>query len=36
MAKWIRWWGLGVFVVVVAILVGLWIFFVDGWVKGSD
>ena len=34
MAKWIRWWGLGVFVVVAAILVGVWMFLIDGWVKG--
>ena len=33
MAKWIRWWGLGAFVVVAAILVCAWIFLVDGWVK---
>jgi len=33
MGKWIRWWGLGAFVVVVAIVGGVWIFFVDGWVK---
>ncbi|MDH5564815.1 MAG: TIGR03545 family protein, partial [Nitrospirota bacterium] len=33
MAKWIRWWGLGAFVVVVAILGGMWILLVDGWVK---
>jgi uncharacterized protein (TIGR03545 family) len=33
MAKWIRWWGLGAFVVVAAILVCVWIFLVDGWVK---
>ena len=33
MAKWIRWWGLGAFVVVAAILVGVWVFLVDGWVK---
>jgi len=34
MAKWIRWWGLGAFVVVTAILVGVWVLLVDGWVKG--
>ena len=34
MAKWIRWWGLGAFVVVTAILVGVWVWLVDGWVKG--
>ena len=34
MAKWIRWWGLGAFVVVAALIVGMWIFLVDGWVKG--
>ena len=34
MAKWIRWWGLGAFVVVAAILVGVWMFLIDGWVKG--
>ena len=33
MAKWIRWWGLGAFVVIAAILGCLWIFLVDGWVK---
>ncbi len=33
MGKWIRWWGLGVFVVVAAILGCVWIFFIDGWVK---
>jgi len=33
MAKWIRWWGLGAFVVVAAILGCVWIFLVDGWVK---
>ena len=33
MAKWIRWWGLGAFLVVTAILVGVWIFLVDGWVE---
>lgn len=33
MGKWIRWWGLGAFVVVAAILGCVWIFFVDGWVK---
>jgi len=34
MAKWIRWWGLGAFVVVTAMLGGVWFFLVDGWVKG--
>ena len=34
MAKWLRWWGLGAFVVIAAILVCVWIFLVDGWVKG--
>ena len=34
MAKWIRWWGLGAFVVVGALFACVWIFFVDGWVKG--
>lgn len=33
MTKWIRWWGLGAFVVAAAILGSVWIFFVDGWVK---
>ena len=33
MTKWIRWWGLGAFVVVVAVIGILWMFFVDGWVK---
>ncbi len=33
MGKWIRWWGLGAFVVVAAILGCVWIFFVDGWVR---
>ena len=33
MTKWIRWWGLGTFVVLTAIIGVLWIFFVDGWVK---
>lgn len=33
MTKWIRWWGLGAFVVFAAILGCVWIFFVDGWVK---
>ena len=33
MTKWIRWWGLGAFLVVAAILVCVWIFLVDGWVK---
>ena len=33
MAKWIRWRGLGGFVVVAAILGCVWVFFVDGWVK---
>lgn len=35
MGKWIRWWGLGVFVVLAAILGCVWIFFVDGWVKSA-
>ncbi|GJL58918.1 MAG: hypothetical protein NPIRA03_17750 [Nitrospirales bacterium] len=35
MAKWIRWWGLGAFVVFAAIVGCVWIFFVDGWVKGA-
>ena len=34
MGKWIRWWGLGAFVVVAAILAGVWVLLVDGWVKG--
>ncbi|MEX2490511.1 MAG: TIGR03545 family protein [Nitrospirales bacterium] len=34
MAKWIRWWGLGAFVMVTAILVGVWFLLVDGWVEG--
>ncbi|HNP29499.1 MAG TPA: TIGR03545 family protein [Nitrospirales bacterium] len=34
MTKWIRWWGLGAFVVFSAIVGCVWIFFVDGWVKG--
>ncbi len=33
MTKWIRWWGLGTFLVVVAVIGLLWVFFVDGWVK---
>ncbi len=33
MTKWIRWWGLGAFLVVVAVIGFLWVFFVDGWVK---
>jgi uncharacterized protein (TIGR03545 family) len=33
MTKWIRWWGLGAFLVVVAVIGFLWIVFVDGWVK---
>lgn len=33
MTKWIRWWGLGAFLVVVAVIAILWVFFVDGWVK---
>ena len=33
MGKWIRWWGLGAFVVVAALLGCVWILFVDGWVK---
>ena len=33
MSKWIRWWGLGAFVVIAAILGCVWVFFVDGWVK---
>ena len=33
MTKWIRWWGLGAFLVLVAVIGLLWIFFVDGWVK---
>ena len=33
MTKWIRWWGLGAFLVVVALIGLLWIVFVDGWVK---
>lgn len=33
MTKWIRWWGLGAFVVFAAILGCVWLFFVDGWVK---
>jgi len=34
MAKWIRWWGLGVFVVIAALFACVWVVFVDGWVKG--
>lgn len=34
MTKWIRWWGLGAFVVFAAILGCVWIFVVDGWVRG--
>ena len=34
MTKWIRWWGLGAFLLVVAVIASLWVFFVDGWVKG--
>lgn len=33
MTKWLRWWGLGAFLVVVAVIGLLWIVFVDGWVK---
>jgi uncharacterized protein (TIGR03545 family) len=33
MTKWIRWWGLGAFLVFAAILVCVWIFLVDGWVR---
>ncbi len=33
MTRWIRWWGLGAFVVIAAILGCVWVFFVDGWVK---
>ena len=33
MTKWVRWWGLGVFLVFVALFAVLWIFFVDGFVK---
>jgi uncharacterized protein (TIGR03545 family) len=33
MTKWIRWWGLGAFLVVVTVIGLLWVFFVDGWVK---
>ena len=33
MAKWVRWWGLGAFVVLAALIGVLWVFFVDGWVK---
>lgn len=33
MTKWIRWWGFGAFLVVVAVIGLLWVFFVDGWVK---
>lgn len=33
MGKWIRWWGIGAFAVLVAILGCVWIFFIDGWVK---
>jgi uncharacterized protein (TIGR03545 family) len=33
MTKWIRWWGLGAFIVVAAILGCVWIFLVDGWVE---
>lgn len=35
MTKWIRWWGLGAFVVFAAIVGGVWILFVDEWVKGA-
>ncbi|MGD9851754.1 MAG: TIGR03545 family protein [Nitrospirales bacterium] len=34
MAKWIRWWGLGAFVVVAALVSCVWVFLVDGWVEG--
>ncbi len=34
MAKWIRWWGLGAFVVVATILGCVWVLLIDGWVKG--
>ncbi|MDT3778068.1 TIGR03545 family protein [Nitrospira sp. MA-1] len=33
MTKWIRWWGLGAFVVFAGIFGCVWIFLVDGWVK---
>ena len=33
MTKWIRWWGLGTFLLLVAGIGILWVFFVDGWVK---
>lgn len=33
MMKWIRWWGLGAFFVVVAVIALLWMVFVDGWVR---
>ena len=33
MTKWIRWWGLALFLVVVALIGILWSAFVDGWVE---
>lgn len=34
MGKWIRWWGLGVFVVVLGLMVAVWVLCVDRWIKG--
>ncbi|MDR4494818.1 MAG: TIGR03545 family protein [Nitrospirales bacterium] len=34
MAKWIRWWGLGAFLVVATLVGCVWVFLVDGWVEG--
>ena len=34
MAKWIRWWGLGAFMVVAVLAGCVWVFLVDGWVEG--
>lgn len=34
MGKWIRWWGLGVFVVVLGLMVAVWMLCVDRWIKG--
>ena len=33
MTKWIRWWGLGVFLALVAVFALLWLFVIDGFVE---
>lgn len=33
MARWIRWWGLGAFIGLAALVACVWVFLVDGWVK---